>query len=191
MNGDHGERKETAGKETILMKEDSIWRRRRRSIGKNYFTDWSKGKDKWCAQSAKRKSKNWSFPTNGKMVRFFLLSKDFMGWLSLFWIESRGNDAKKIQNSILKEKRERKHTEKYLVRIIFADIMLINRDNQSSKQCKICYAQIQSWANYCSRCAYKKGMCCDSCQFWCTCSLGICARCGRKIQDTKMQKMSN
>ena len=24
MNGDHGERKETAGKETILMKEDSI-----------------------------------------------------------------------------------------------------------------------------------------------------------------------
>lgn len=143
-----------------------------------------------CSKCEK-KIKELVIPDKWKDGTFFLLSKDFMGWLSLFWIESRGNDAKKIQNSILKEKRERKHTEKYLVRIIFADIMLINRDNQSSKQCKICYAQIQSWANYCSRCAYKKGMCCDSCWFWCVYSLGICARCGRKIQDTKMQKMSN
>lgn len=42
------------------------------------------------------------------------------------------------------------------------------------KACRICGTQIEPWANYCSSCAFKKG---------------ICARCGRKVQDTKNAHM--
>lgn len=42
------------------------------------------------------------------------------------------------------------------------------------KACRLCGTQIEPWANYCNSCAFKKG---------------ICARCGRKVQDTKNAHM--
>ena len=42
------------------------------------------------------------------------------------------------------------------------------------KACRICGTQIEHWANYCSSCAFKKG---------------IWARCGRKVQETKFSHM--
>ena len=44
------------------------------------------------------------------------------------------------------------------------------------KTCRICKVAIDPFYNYCTTCAYKKG---------------ICARCGRKVQDTKFMKLSN
>ena len=39
-----------------------------------------------------------------------------------------------------------------------------------SRICKICKVQVHQWANYCSNCAFAKG---------------ICARCGRKVSSSK------
>ena len=50
------------------------------------------------------------------------------------------------------------------------------RDDPMGKTCRICKIAIDPFYNYCTTCAYKKG---------------ICARCGRKIQDTKLMKLSN
>ena len=50
------------------------------------------------------------------------------------------------------------------------------KNNPMGKTCRICKVAIEPWANYCTTCAYKKG---------------ICARCGRKIQDTRFLKLSN
>ncbi|KNB42915.1 hypothetical protein JH06_3289 [Blastocystis sp. subtype 4] len=58
----------------------------------------------------------------------------------------------------------------------------IDRSKKSSgsdpigKSCRICKVAIDPFYNYCTTCAYKKG---------------ICARCGRKVQDTKFMKLSN
>ena len=50
-----------------------------------------------------------------------------------------------------------------------------HRNTPIGKNCRICEKSIQAEFNYCHACAYSRG---------------ICPRCGKKVLDTKLYKMS-
>ena len=78
MNGDHGERKETAGKETILMKEDSIEKVDEEAQERIILQIEVKEKTNGVLK-VRKENQRTGHPRQMERWYVFLLSKDFMG----------------------------------------------------------------------------------------------------------------
>lgn len=79
--------------------------------------------------------------------------------------ESKEENSRRVVRSIEQSRRSLKY---------FYFSYVYYRNDPMGKACRICGTQIEHWANYCTSCAFKKG---------------ICARCGRKVQETKFSHM--